>query len=420
MKKVFSILLILTMLSGLTLACNLSYIQPVSIRVIDEHFNPIENAQVKIYYQVTSSITQGGEAQYAYTSELNTDQHGSANFTLRNKENNPDLLDCNIRIHTKLFEYEIEKTVDIDEMPKTNIIQIPTRNLIIQVSDNTGFPIETSVFLNSREFEVKGKRVFRLPEQEFSILILHEYAKKSFDISLNDNLTLDVVFNYVPVQINVLNDLGDPLEFNLKIANKSFNPKSGQKLNLLTGNFPAIIEASGIKKEVSLDTITKKEYLFVFDFSAPKVNEVIVSSEGVLSILTVKLEDPGSFSSGVENASIRIVYPDKTSLEQDLEYIGGSDYQINLEKGGNFNFTITAVDKEGNQVTTKGQNNLKTQPLNNINNNTDNDSEQNEPEEGFKIESLILQFDPVYVVLGILGLVGLAFLLKERLEKKEA
>ncbi len=353
LKTIFIIALVLINFGN---ACQPKYTETIPIRVIDYNYRPIYNAEVSIYYQVSSSITEHGKPIYTYTPVYKTNESGRVDIIVRNQEYNPDKVDCNVKVKVKLFNYEKEETINIDEMPAMNLIRIPAHIFTVKLVDQNLDPLEGRVIIDENySFNVSGSRTFQICEGVHDLLIIHKHKKRSYELEITKDTTFTSLFEYVPITIEVSNERDVPLPFEVELYDKNYSSDGKIEVKIPSGITTAKLWVLGEEKELPIDTDKKQYYTLFVDRSPPKVYGLDIKQENNETIITLTLEDEGTHASGIKKVYGKLLYEDDTLVEKEFINKDEGVYELKVEKPGSFSFQINAYDKENNLLTLKGK-----------------------------------------------------------------
>ncbi len=371
--------------------CYPGFEKEVRVRVVDNGMRPIEGAIVKIYYQVTSTITDRGEPKYAYTPEVLTNSSGIAEFFIVNREMNEDKLDCNIEIIVDLGSYRREEKINIEEMPKEVLIKMNAYPLVVSVKDQYGNPLNATMRIDRREKSFEGTGIIHLYPNRYELEVLYkDLVSKKYNVTINQDSFIRVVFPIYEVSLSIENSRGEKLMFRVVGENESYEgkttlkiPSDAQKLRVeVFGEVNEIIE-------VPLSLPTKKNYEIRLDREAPEFEKIEIKTVRNETRVRVYVEDKGEYASGVEKVIATLTFEDDTILVREAEN-KGEYYEAVFNKVGNSQFSIRAYDKEGNERIIKGVHSV-------------NKKVKEKEEASFEFDPIILGG----IVIGLIILVGL-------------
>ena len=382
--------------------CKPSFYYTIPITITDQYYRAIPNAYVSVYYQVSGTIIENGSALYVYTPEVKTNETGKVTITLYNRELTKDRLDCNIKVKVRLYGKEFEYSYNLEEIPKTILIQIPSAKLNLEVRDQNSVPLKGKAVIGDEIIEIDGKKSVIVPQGPIEVLVAHKRSKKFYSLNIKEDTTLTFVFNYETIVISSYGSNGKALPLKVYYDNETKEGVGEVEIRIPEGETDIIVETGGERRKIRINTETSKYYKIIIDKDPPSMEGVKVEQDGVETVLSVFGEDRGKYASGMKKVVAEFTFNDGTYIVREMKDIGGGFYEVRVDKTGEFEFKITAYDKEGNKVILTGYHQItyKDNPLN---------------IEEVKNDELL----PIVIGILVVGLIGGGIYIKKKLKEME-
>ena len=408
--RLFTLLIALAFLSSISSSCSPRFSETIPIRVVDYSYRPIEGAMVSVYYQISGALLINGTTpNYMWSPEVPTDAHGLAKIWLHNQEENPDLVDCDIKIRVRYAGYEeiIDKDKDnkrlnLDRLPKEVLVRLPASQLKIRVTTDKRVYLPFTYIIGPLRGEAFGTTIIPLPEGRYSVYIIHKGMKKKFNVDMvkTEDYLLDVVYRYVWINFSVFDEQGNPVNYTLKLdTGDVFRGRGHEEFKILAGVHTATLEVGNEKRTISINPAIQVNYEIYLDHTPPEISNIRVDFFNNKTIITLTAEDKGRFASGVSRVYMTLYFQDGTIINKELSKGVFNDYRAEVAKIGNFNFVIRAYDKAGNSIEVRGKQEISVVPA--------------APKKRGDSTGILI------IVVVLAALVGLGWYVKKKLEESE-
>jgi hypothetical protein len=332
------------------------YTENLTVQVFDQLLRPVEGAQVYVEYELNS--VKGN----IKTKPKITDSSGNANMIFTNYEEIENSTSYDFTIYVKYGDQLVSgSAIAVNGEKRIYTMMVESHIAFVRVLDQTGKPLAANLTVGgtTKENTDLEQVFFVLPPGNYTLKVEHGELVKNFPLQL-DNSTgdknIDIVLSYYNLDINVQDDLGNPL-----LVQADVNGMAGQTdekgvahFENISSDMPLVTVWYGQSiKRLTPDLKTSSVLDVVFDLNKPEIKEQYstLSPSGVGTIRFF-VEDFGPQASGIDTVAVSY---DVVGVQNHLSVytIGYNSFEAKVPSqppGTLVKYTVEVSDKEGNAV----------------------------------------------------------------------
>jgi hypothetical protein len=364
LKYVFLFLLLAASFSFSALTCPPYFTDNFTVIVYDSHLRPIQDAEVKVYYQLDDLTGKG----YVWTLPYITGPDGKTDvIKIKNIEPRASEVDCVMKVYANYSGKTVHKDVDYGIHSDIIDLQLDAYFVAVKVMDQFSRPIEgAEVWFNSvsRTTDKTGSAYAHATKGDLQILVQYADGKyaESFKIT-NDTYKIFGIQLY-EFTLSAIDDKGNALPFNATIGTNEYSSNETGKIvveRLGTAKPDVIVKYKNVEKPIYVDLAMQKAYTVIFDSSPPNIGKVTTVSSSLTTKLLIPASDIGQYSSGIGQKGVTVKYRigDSGSWQSAPVYLSSKDQFVaeipNPKTESIIKFSIEVLDHDGNIRTMDGQ-----------------------------------------------------------------
>lgn len=388
------------------------YHEIFEVQVLDAKLRTLSDAEVTVTYDRGTSF---GE-QYFTTPIHYTDANGKTSFDILNQGTTTRKIDCDIVITASVAGNTKEETIIAEQ--HGSVVSVIFDNVYpvnFYVRDHFNGPLSNAtvtIGTGQKKTNENGVAKYYLKTGTYEYFASYLEANEAGNLTVEDDIEFQVTFPYYKVEIEVVNDYGEPLNATLTIYNETMqidghfenNRTFGQEIRY-EARYAGLIESGSIIPEV------KPNALIVFDVHAPLFGQIDSQITTDRAKLTIPVSDQGQYASGVDLSSIVVSYrmepadPSTPWSNAVVFPVGYSTFTAEisgLPENSIVSFSIDLKDKAGNRATIDGQ--FSTLSIVNQTNNTQNQTDTHDSDEDAQKIPLFYIFGGIIVVILVIYL----------------
>jgi hypothetical protein len=325
----------------------------------------VPEAEVYVYHQYSGSFSQ-----YNTIGPLYTNNNGELSVIVQNAEPTPKQLDCRIWINASRGGDVKKRTVIANDHASMIELKLDIYPVHFYVRDQSGFPLENatvSVGFESRETDKNGHALFYSKKGEFDYLISYFDGSQSGSLDIANDTSYGEVMPSYSITIYVVDDMGDPLNASIILADVTTQLGSDGKFSK-SKTFGSAVEFTaiygGITKNLKMYPAVDPNKQVVFDLTSPVIKEISKEEVDRKVRLTIPVEDKGKFPSGVDTSSILVTYRlepagETAQWSNAITYVSSKNVFIadfpEFNPDSLVQFRVEVADKEGNKAVVSGR-----------------------------------------------------------------
>lgn len=385
-------------------AC-VGYTDSFDARVLDGRMRPIEGAEIVVKFDRGTSF---GE-QYFTTPPKYTDSMGKVHFDILNQGTTTRAIDCKITINGSAGGSMKQLVIEANKHGSpVDIILTDVYPLKFFVRDQARVALpNASVTINDKTTKTDEKGMVQgfYKLGDYNYFASYMDASQSGTLRVANDTEFEVLFPHYAIQIDVMDDAGEPLPITLMIFNQTFDLPDGHFENERTfgEQVPYELEYRGIPKSGMILPASEPVVSIVYDTHAPTFGDVTAGNADGMMQLTINVTDTNEHASGIDFQSMKVLYKVEpsdatTPWSSAVTFTSGrSKFTAQfpeLPPSSVVNVKIEVKDKEGNRAEKSVQ--FSTLDVGPVQNNTQNQTgPQEKPDDGQAIPLL-------YIVIGII------------------
>lgn len=343
------------------------YQESFDVRVLDGKQRPVEGAEVSIRYDRGTSF---GE-QYFTTPAAYTNSEGRVHYTIINQGTTTREIDCDIDIEVSAGGSAKKKTVVADAHgPTVDLILDDVYLIRFYVRDHFNAPLPNATVNIGKKSNLTNEDGYvrhYLQTGTYEYFASYLEAKDAGIISIEtDDVDYQVTFPYYKVEIDVMDDFGEPLDAFVTMQNETFQLENGHFENNRSfgSEIPYEVDYKGLVASGTIVTVLDPAATVIYDIHAPTIEDVESEVTPSITKLIVTVSEPGKYPSGVDVNSIKVRYrlepADPTTPWNDAVVFssGHSIYTAqfsDLPPDSIVQFSIELKDMEGNRASREGK-----------------------------------------------------------------
>ncbi|VVC04230.1 Uncharacterised protein [Candidatus Bilamarchaeum dharawalense] len=317
-RYIFLILILLQM-SAVYADC-IGYHEVFDVRVLDAKNRTVEGVVVQVKFDRGASFGD----KYFTTQPLKTNSQGIVHYDILNQGTNTRVIDCNIVINVSIGGTSETKTIVVSEHGSTvNIWMSQLYPARFYVRDQYKSGLENSTVnvdvwgpgVTDSKGMVKG--YLETGNHEYFASYLDASSSGTFEVK--DDTDFEVIFPYYPVDIEITDDTGAPLNATLKLLDQTLVLPNGhfQYPKMFGQQVPFETEYLGVIVSGVIQPAIEPEIKIRYDTHAPTISEVKSLSEESRPRLSITATDTGIYASGLDVSSMKVTYKTEPSTENE-------------------------------------------------------------------------------------------------------
>ncbi len=358
------IVLLAASFSFAEVSCSPYFVDNFSVIVYDSQLRPIQDAEVKVYYQLDETTSKG----HVWTYSFYTGKNGMVeNIIIHNIEPLISRLDCEFTIYAKYAGKEVSKDVSVGIHSDIIDLELDAYLVSVKVMDQLSRPIQgAEVWFNSvnRTTDKTGLAYAHAIKGDLQILVQYADGKYTEDIKVASDVNKVIGIQLYEFVISAIDDNGIPLQFNATIGMNEYGSDEKGQISvdrLGTAKPEVLVKYKNVEKPIYVDLSVQKKYTVVFDSTPPEIGGIKTIISGTATKLVIPAYDLGQYASGIDTDGIIVKYKigDANSWQSTSVYLSGKDQYVaeipNPKTESIVKFSIEARDKEGNIKDIDGQ-----------------------------------------------------------------
>jgi hypothetical protein len=357
--------LVLVLTASFAAGCEEGYVDEFTVKVLDANSQPVEDAAVEITYDRGTSFGD----KYHTTDTRYTPANGKLDYRIAVPGTDVRDVECELVIRAFISGSEAEKTVEAKKHSSNIFLQLEVYPVDFRVKNQYGNPIanaSVSVEGKTKTTDGAGRARYYLRPDTYDYLVSYLTGKQSGSITVTNEEDFDIVLEFNPVSIEVVDDRGEHLPSTVHIFNETFDVPDGRfdYPRAFGESINAIVEYNGSIKEVELFPGEDPDKRVVYDLRAPSFKNISTVTEGDLTRLLINVEDMGPYASGIDYQSLTVRYRTEeegspTPWSDATTFAASSDTFMadfpELPKNTVVRFRVEVADNDHNKASIEGR-----------------------------------------------------------------
>lgn len=346
--------------------CNASFEDTLTVRALDAGSAPIQGAAVYVYYQYSGSVGANGGGTYYTAGPLITNDSGVVQTTIVNVETDQSLVDCNVDINALVGGVNSSTSIVAIYHPPIVDVNVPVYPVVFHVTDSAAAPLAgaTVWFGNQTETtDAQGFTKFYTSPGQTDYLVSYGDGKQQGSMMVSNDVNFGAVIRFYPVTIQVIDDMGKPLNATLATGTKVVQLSSNGTYydpRIFGNSFQFNVSYAGVVKDLAINPGTDSPKKVIFDFTSPTIGSIGQSQVGNATRLTIPVTDPGVYPSGVDPASVSVTYKIESAAQWSRAIVFTPQNGVFVADFPEFppdsviQFKVEVADLDGNKASVDG------------------------------------------------------------------
>lgn len=346
------------------LSCSPYFTDNFTVVVYDSQSRPIQDAEVKVYFQLDQTSGKG----YVWTNPYFTGANGTTSeIKIKNIEPLSSRLDCTFKVYAKYAGTEVHKDVDVWLHSDVIDLSMDAYLISVKVMDQFSRPIQgAEVWFNSinRTTDQSGSAYAHAIKGDLQILIQYADGKYAENLKISGDVNKIIGIQLYELVLSAIDDNGNPINFNATIGTKEYTSDDNGIITvekLGTAKPEVLVTYKNIKKPVYVDLSQQKKHTVIFDATPPEVGNIKTIISGQITKLIIPVYDTGTHASGIDTDGVVVKYKigDSSAWEATSVYLSSKDQYVaeipNPNSESVVKFAVEITDKDGNIRSMDGQ-----------------------------------------------------------------
>lgn len=360
--------------------CDTSYTDNLTIRVLDAKSRPVDGATVYFFHQYSGSVGASGTGTYHTIGPKFTDSQGLVKYKVKNIEQTASKLNCDITINASEGGGFKKETIIANAHSAFIDLKLDIYPVYVYAKGQDGYPIKNATVTadsKSKKTDQNGYVKFYSKAGKLDYLVSYLEGKQSGSIQVTGDTTYSVVMSFYTITVDVVDDMGKPLNSSISIFNKVYQLEDGHfsKDKTFGTEVDFTVTYAGVSKKLKMYPAVDPKKQVVFDLTSPKIGNITKSDIKGKTRLSIPVTDGGLYPSGVDTSSIVVTYrlePAASTAQwsRAVTYVSSKNVFIadfpEFKPNSLVQFKVEVADKEGNKATVNGRfsTSSATQPAN--------------------------------------------------------